>query len=1088
MRSNPPIERAERSLAGLKDFQRRTVDYAFDRLYGADQTKRILVSDEVGLGKTMVARGLIARAMVHLWDEVPRLDVIYICSNQDIARQNMNRLGTVADSDGAIHATRLTLLASRIAGLQQEKTNFLALTPQTSFDMGGSLGIAHERAVLYWLLKACWGFSRTMGPYKVLQGNAGIESFQNAVYCAEPEGHEIAAIAKAYQAQLAEDGALQEEFNSLCEALARRTASLPDDLRMRRNNLVGKLRSVLAKTCVTLLEPDLVILDEFQRFKDLMNGQGEDAELARHLFDYHQARVVLLSATPYKMLTLASAGEDEDHYKDFLDTLSFLITDKQRLDRTINLVDDFRRRLLKLRTGGTLGAVLDVKEALERELRRVIVRTERLAATDDMRGMVSDRQMGRAPTSRDLAAFVGAQRISQAVGDRDVMEFWKSAPHLLSFLDSYKMRDKLRAAQENGAASQVAAALTKFPSATLDVAAVKRLSEVPVCNPRLSSLIEEAVECGAWQLLWMPATLPYYEAQGPFAELRKANFTKRLVFSAWKMVPRSIATLVSHAADVRTIDAFEAKAGKTGTADRWPTPLLRIQEADGRLTGMPLMLLLYPSSTLAAVDPLLIATGRLTEANALPSVAEVRTIAESKLRESLERLTRSAPLTGNVDERWYWVAPLLMDQELHARTTRDWLAQDDLAALWQGEDASASHWNRHVEAFRQMARAQPSMGRVPADLMEVLVDAALGSPAVCALRALQREIGDVEGVASRTAAARVAWSLKNQLNLPQSNAVIRALVPVEPFWKAVLRYCVMGELQSVLDEYVHVLREALGLQDKMPHEFLEKAADAVQAALSTRAGTVGVDEFRSTEDGQGFTMELHRLGSRYAMQYGASPSTEVASDADGNAVSRTGKVQDAFNSPFWPFVLASTSQGQEGLDFHPYCHCVVHWNLPSNPVDLEQREGRVHRFKGHAVRKNVAARHGAAGYRGGGNPWKAAFGSAKAARAPEQNDLVPYWIYPIEGGATIERCVPLAPLSREVGRLVDLRRTLAVYRMVFGQPRQDDLIEFLLTHFPDAEIQEISRRLRIDLSPRIAPIQAAVPASAQTSLASTATG
>ena len=38
------------------------------------------------------------------------------------------------------------------------------------------------------------------------------------------------------------------------------------------------------------------------------------------------------------------------------------------------------------------------------------------------------------------------------------------------------------------------------------------------------------------------------------------------------------------------------------------------------------------------------------------------------------------------------------------------------------------------------------------------------------------------------------------------------------------------------------------------------------------------------------------------------------------------------NSPFWPFVLATTSVGQEGLDFQQYCHAVVHWNLPSNPV------------------------------------------------------------------------------------------------------------------------------------------------------------
>ena len=36
----------------------------------------------------------------------------------------------------------------------------------------------------------------------------------------------------------------------------------------------------------------------------------------------------------------------------------------------------------------------------------------------------------------------------------------------------------------------------------------------------------------------------------------------------------------------------------------------------------------------------------------------------------------------------------------------------------------------------------------------------------------------------------------------------------------------------------------------------------------------------------------------------------------------------AFTSPFWPFVLGATYIGQEGLDFHWYCHAVVHWNLP----------------------------------------------------------------------------------------------------------------------------------------------------------------
>jgi hypothetical protein len=38
--------------AGLKDFQRASVDYVFRRLYtDADPVSRFLVADEVGLGK-----------------------------------------------------------------------------------------------------------------------------------------------------------------------------------------------------------------------------------------------------------------------------------------------------------------------------------------------------------------------------------------------------------------------------------------------------------------------------------------------------------------------------------------------------------------------------------------------------------------------------------------------------------------------------------------------------------------------------------------------------------------------------------------------------------------------------------------------------------------------------------------------------------------------------------------------------------------------------------------------------------------------------------------------------------------------------
>ena len=177
-----------------------------------------------------------------------------------------------------------------------------------------------------------------------------------------------------------------------------------------------------------------------------------------------------------------------------------------------------------------------------------------------------------------------------------------------------------------------------------------------------------------------------------------------------------------------------------------------------------------------------------------------------------------------------------------------------------------------------------------------------------------------------------------------------------------------------------------------------------------------------------------------------------------------------FNSPFWPFVLASTSVGQEGLDFHLWCHAVVHWNLPANPVDLEQREGRVHRYKGHAVRRNIAATLGpdlrVGGLAAGVDPWNELFAMATTKRPSGDGEMVPYWVFH-EGPASIERHVPVMPFSRDAAALPRLRKTLAVYRLAFGQPRQEELVEFLGVHHPDEDLQLLASRLRIDLSPPV---------------------
>jgi hypothetical protein len=285
------------------------------------------------------------------------------------------------------------------------------------------------------------------------------------------------------------------------------------------------------------------------------------------------------------------------------------------------------------------------------------------------------------------------------------------------------------------------------------------------------------------------------------------------------------------------------------------------------------------------------------------------------------------------------------------------------------------------------------------------------------------------------------------------------------YWRDVVRHSIEGNLQAVLDEHAHVLRDWLGHLDLADENRRIDAADDIAEyiadALEARTSTFRVDVPRSGRKGKQIRLEEHRMRSRFAVAFGNQALDEGGED-------RVESVSTAFNSPFWPFVLTSTSVGQEGLDFHLWCHAVVHWNLPTNPVDLEQREGRVHRYKGHAVRRNIAATLGASafvdGVPDGADPWDELFAQAAATGRDADGEMVPYWVFH-QGPAKIERHVPVLPFSKEAVTLPRLRKTLAAYRLAFGQPRQEELIEFLGTDRSDSDLLLLASRLRIDLSP-----------------------
>jgi hypothetical protein len=1063
-------------LDGLKDFQRDTVDYVFRRMYLDDDcVRRFLVADEVGLGKTLVARGMIAKTIDHLWDRTDRIDVVYVCSNTDIARQNINRLNVTGCEEFSL-SSRITLLPITVGDMQHRRVNFVSFTPGTSFDLKDSSGMSRERELLYWLLKDAWSLSFNKST-RVLHAYAGIDGFRDRVK-KFPEWYDIhPTIHKQFVDQLNGRPELRQQFDDLCAAMPRAGVAVPPDLSRERNQLIGELRRLLAETCLHWLEPDLIILDEFQRFKHLLQGDSDEAseaaQLAAHLFNFQEkaddvataARVLLLSATPYKMYTLSHESEEDDHYEDFRSTLDFLLPDADERERFHVGLGNYREEIFRVTDDG-VECLLKVKQQLEASLRGVMVRTERLALKADRNGMLREVPLQAVTLkSSDVRDYLGLQRVAESLGHNDVLEYWKSAPYLLNFMEDYDFKRKFRNAVEGGHDLKLARAVRSVGSGLLDRNDIDAYRRVDPANARLRSLHHDTVERQAWRLLWIPPSLPYYEGSGPFADPNLMGFTKRLVFSCWRVVPKAIASVLSYEAERCMMQRFRKKVQNTTEARKRRRALLRFTFSKGRPTGMPVLGMLYPCRFLAdRFDPLKLT---LNSESDVPTQMEVVDFVQNELETFLAPIiTRYATPNEPSDERWYWAAPLLLDLEHDKHGLRKWFAQDQLASVWSGENLDGDHdaangWARHVETAREVVDGTITLGQPPDDLAEVIAHIAIAGPGVVALRGLDRilptEPDRKESLDRRSHAAPLAHAFLHQFNLPEVMYLLRDRKKEVAYWRSVLDYAVSGNLQAVLDEYAHILVESIGLVGRNADEIATEVCKAIAHCLKLRTSTAQADIVVSGKRRVSFEDPI-RMRTRFAMRFG---DQDVE---DSSEPTRADHVRSAFNSPFWPFVLATTSVGQEGLDFHPYCHAVVHWNLPSNPVDLEQREGRVHRYKGHALRKNIAAAFASAAQNGNPDPWSAMFEAACQSRTPGENDLFPFWVAP-NGEAKIERHIPALPHSREIIQQTNLKRSLVLYRMVFGQSRQEDLVEYLLSRLSQEEADQIVEMCRIDLSP-----------------------
>lgn len=1033
-------------IRGLKGFQRDTVEHVISQFYGPSGSRRFLVADETGLGKSMVARGVIARTIEQLQDDdsVERIDIVYVCSNAEIARQNLSRLNVLpAGGDGykpVESASRLTLLAKHsrhfacAAAFASKPVNLVSFTPGTSFDTGRRTGKAEERALLFLLLEPYLALAdghQQRAALNLLRGNVhAVETFKDQLARLKKElgGPPDPVIARKF-IKLAGKAGLIKRARGLIAELGRKS-ELPENMREPATKLISALRNELARASVETLKPDLVILDEFQRFRDLLVKDSAPGELAHNLFEYGAAKVLLLSATPYKPFSYAEERED-DHYGNFKQMLKFLAEGSVNLD-----IAELRATFAKFRDAATSGGQTgELTKALRQKLITVMSRNERSDHGSTIRLIETVAKSEVEP--KDLLGFAALRKLAVRLNSPMTIEYWKSAPYFINFSDTYQFGHDLKAALDD---ENLREDLRQALKGTQRLASgrVRKRQKIDYGNARMRALADATVDAGWWKLLWVPPSLPYLTPGGPYAEPFAQMMTKRLVFSSWAATPTAVASLLSHSAEHHIYSASGADPIQR------VAPRLRYRVESGQATAMTTLALFWPMPGLAALaDPRALARDPGTPLDEATMRAEVA----SRLLD----LPSGPTQHGTAGDAWYWIATLCRPDSLPDSVSNPAEYMGSGSSGDSDDEQDSSLIRAHVMRVLNASMAAPDLPPLPADLAETVASLALHSPANIAWRALGR-IADGDATVKQAdiwhAAVVLAEGLRSLFNRPESTLLLSTFAePNEPYWRTVLRYCAWGNLQAVMDEHLH-------------HFYSDKGSPALTdksliAFAKTVAATMGLRVAQySAFDPLAASRRPIRFGCRFALRYGGKRESEE--DA------RMPEVREAFNSPFWPFVLASTSVGQEGIDFHRWSHSVVHWNTPANPVDFEQREGRVDRYAGHAIRRNIVAKHCEAILRSDDHdPWKAAFrlGLDEQERFGE---FAPWWVYP--GPAKIERIVMPYPLSIDNERLASLKRDVQLYRLTVGQPRQEDMLELLKQRY-ESESEVTRRGLLLDLRP-----------------------
>ena len=990
-----------------KPFQCAAIAAACSSFRAGEGSKRFLVADEVGLGKTVVAQQIIHQ-LAAANRRTPFI-VYYITNGQRVAHQNRDRLVEFSDPEvqkAAISkADRLNVIP--LSAVPKTPVAVYALTPGTSFPGKTTrlhAGKKEERAFLTALLGRAYPhlvrrFSENMMRRNVTADWDGLVRRYRGPVAEQPR-----AFIRAFKA------ALIAEFGAPIKV------SLPAVAKKEKpGRFVGRLRRALAHTVLIDRPPDLVILDEFQRYRDILSKENRNDALIRALFEPKAGSwpaLLLLSATPYKLYaTRLEENRGAEANREFFDLLEFLggARGAELKADAQSTFAKFGTAILSIaknhgseeETARHVAGAKSLRTELQAMLAPYMSRMEREASSDDS---ARTHELDASLEPADIRAF---RHLATSFEKNAwfALPFWLSVP-----LPAQALGPRYMAWREANIRRD--ASLVKLTENARNDYALPRSWP----NPKLRAL-ETITSAEVLALPWVAPTIPWWPLRGAWANV--GHEPKLLLFSRFKSTPQSIAALTSLRVEARYLSRGRyPKAWKPR----------RLQAAPNR---HPILALFHPSPFLiGATDP-------LASPGAAPGTA--RENVRKQLAKAIKALNVEVikgPGKKSARHKPLWLLLSALERMAgHANLTK---------AAWKVAAAKDTRLSRLVNDWHQERRLDWISRRE----FEDLVTAAMASPGVVTGRALLRHCPHALAPEHFAETVALAWhGLRPYLDKP----IFWARMPKGKPVRVLQHACLDGNLEAVLDEHFWMRRPSLPTR-----EF--GLANDLREALGVTTGAFLMHSVNKER------LPKIRVRCHAAVPFGSTDEKDrPARSATDEQPPRSDEIRNAFNSPFWPHVLATTSVGQEGLDFHTWCSRILHWDLCPSPIELEQREGRIQRFAGLAVRRRLQQLEQ-------GRVWEQAAPAMHSslwkrvealanAKYLDRSGLSPWWVLQ---GAAVSRFVFNMPQSRDLEKFKLLREQRLIYRLALGNPNQEDLVDFLSRH--GSALTDILRPLALDLS------------------------